>query len=386
VGLAVVVDLIVWDGDRRMIGGQMLPALVVPVITVAVYSTLLLRWRHPVHVFCLQWVFPFSCLLLPGFQPFAGLLLALHAVAVRRPARWSVAALVATGVPLGLYSALRSDPRSPGWIGALIGLFVLWMLLAAATWGVGRLSFVAAERALRLRELHRAEAAATAQAERMHLARELHDIVAHTVTIMMIQASGAKAVLGPGQPQVRNALEVIETSGIQAMSELHRMLNLLRMPESGAQLPAPGTQPTVADIDQLVGSALRAGGDVSLMEEGMPGALDPSVEAAAYRVVQESITNALKHGGPAAAVMVWLRWSELMVEVEVADTERGPRPGPEDTAALSSGHGLAGLRERVTMVGGTIDYGPVEGGFVVRARLPRPHVRLTPLLGTGRQR
>jgi signal transduction histidine kinase len=103
-------------------------------------------------------------------------------------------------------------------------------------------------------------------------------------------------------------------------------------------------------------------------------------------VVQESITNALKHGGPTAAVSVRLRWSELTVEVEVADEEREARPSGQRSVALSSGHGLPGLRERVTMVGGSFECGPVEGGFVVRARLPRPQVRVGPLLDTGRPR
>ncbi len=397
VAFAVVVDLITWGGDRHTIWGGAVPALLMPVLLTVVYATLMLRWRHPLGVFAGQWVFALSCLVVPDFEPFAGLLLALHAVAVCGPGRRSVPALVSTMVPFGIFSSHASDLGSSGSWPALAGNLVLWMLLATATWGVGLLSHTAARRAQRLHELQAQAAAAAVQAERMHLARELHDIVAHTVTIMMIQASGAKAVLDPSQTTVRGALEVIESSGIQAMAELHRMLRLLRMPESdsaavgngddqlspGNRRPpgnqqAPDRQPTASDIDQLVRATVRAGADVSLMEDGVPGPLDPSVGAAAYRVVQESLTNALKHGGLGAAVLVCLRWSPMLLEVEVSDTEHGSPP--HGVAALPGGHGLCGLAERVTMVGGVLEHGPIEGGYVVLARLPRPQVRVSPLL------
>jgi signal transduction histidine kinase len=386
IGLAVVMDLTTWAGEREVLGGPMVPLLVIPIVTIAVYSTLLLRWRHPVGVFGGQLAFALITLVVPEFQPFAGLLLALHAMAARRPARWSLAALASTLVPFGIHSEATTKPIPDGSVTAFLQVLVLWMLLATAAWGVGRLSYVGAQRAWRLRELQAAAASAAVQAERMHLARELHDIVAHTVTIMMIQAAGAKAVLEPGHEKVRNALEVIENSGVQAMSELHRLLNLLRMTEPDQASSTIDVQPTVADIEHLVTAAVQAGRDVSLTEEGVPGPLDPSVEAAAYRVVQESLTNALKHGGPSASVMVRLRWSELILELEVTDQVREPNPIMDRAAALSSGHGLRGLRERVTMVGGSLDFGPEQDGFAVRARLPRPKLRVSPLLGTGRAR
>jgi signal transduction histidine kinase len=382
----MVVDLITWGDDRHTIWGGSVPPLLMPVLLTAVYATLMLRWRHPFGVFAGQWVFALSCLVVPDFEPFAGLLLALHAVAARGPVRRSVAALVSTMVPFAIFSSHAADLGSPGSWAAFAGNLVLWMLLATACWGVGCLSHAAARRAERLRDLQAQAAAAAVQAERMHLARELHDIVAHTVTIMMIQAAGAKAVLDPGQATVRAALEVIENSGVQAMAELHRMLRLLRMPDADPAalgnsvdpLAAGDRQPTAADIDRLVRATVRAGADVSLMEDGSPGPLDPSVGAAAYRVVQESLTNALKHGGVAATVLVRLRWSPMLLEVEVTDTEHGS--APHSVAALPGGHGLCGLAERVTMVGGMLEHGPIEGGYAVLARLPRPRVRVSPLL------
>ncbi len=384
--LAIVMDLLTWAGDRGTRAGPMLPLLLIPLLTIAVNSTLLLRWRHPLPVFVLQWAFPFVSLIVPEFEPFAGLLVALHAVAARRPAGWSVPALASTLVPFGIYSGLAAELGGGDPAADFVEVLLLWMLLSAAAWGVGRLSYVVARRAERLRELQAAAAVAAVQAERMHLARELHDIVAHTVTIMMIQASGAKAVLDPGQTTVHDALEVIESSGIQAMAELHRMLRLLRMPDTDPAAAGDSNdptqtgdqQPTVTDIDQLVRATARAGADVSLTEDGLPGPLDPSVGAAAYRVVQESITNALKHGGVSARVLVALRWSPMVLEVEVTDTEHGSTP--HAVAALSSGHGLRGLAERVTMVGGSLDHGPIEGGYQVLARLPRPQVRASPRL------
>ncbi|GAA3621301.1 sensor histidine kinase [Microlunatus ginsengisoli] len=377
--LALMMDLVA-AGPEGIGGGQIAPILFV-LATAAVYATLLLRWRHPIVIFCVQWCFTWTTMIEVWFQPFAALLIALHAVAARLSARWSVLALLATLVPFSLYSARTADVGGTVVPRAFAEVMVLWMLLATATWAVGRLSYVSARRSLRLHELQVAEAAAAVQAERMRLARELHDIVAHTVTIMMIQATGAKAVLEPGQPDVRKALEVIEDSGVQAMAELHRMLNLLRMPDGEDE---PGAlQPDLRDLQHLVGAAAQAGRDVSLEEVGTPGTLDPSVSGAAYRVVQEALTNAAKHGGPQAIVRVRLAWTESALEVSVTDRERGPKLSAEQAAALSSGHGLRGLRERVIMVGGALEAGPVDGGFRVRAILPRHGVRAGSLLASG---
>ena len=387
VALAVVTDLVAWAGDAHTTSGGEAPAYLVPVLTIAFYSTLLLRWRRPITIFVAQWTFPLICIWLPAYDPFAGLLLALNAVAARRPARWSVLALASTAVPFAASSYQAAGLAKGGSPTAFVQVLVLWLLLATAAWGVGRLSYLAASRAQRLRELQAAEAAAAVTAERMRLARELHDIVAHTVTIMMIQATGAKAVLEPGQPTVRKALEVIEDAGVQAMGELHRMLRLLRMPEDARSADSAGggprVQPDLADLRHLVSATVQTGRDVELVEDGVPGAVDPSVAGTAYRVVQEALTNAAKHGGPQADVHVRLGWSSTALEVEVTDHERGPKLTAEQTAALSSGSGLRGLRERVIMVGGTFVAGPLPGGYVVRARLPRHGVRSPDLAEAG---
>jgi signal transduction histidine kinase len=361
----------------------MLPLVAISAATLGVYATLLLRWRAPVAVFVLQWSFTLASLLLPDFRPFAGLLVALHAMARRQPASWSGPALASTVVPFSLYSAQAAGMGPGGSTAAFTRMLLLWLLLAGGAWGIGRLAYVSAERSRRFDDLIAAKAADAARTERMHLARELHDIVAHTVTIMVVQASGAKAVLDPAQSTVRHALEVIEDSGVQAMSELHRMLTLLRSedptPES-ALAPAP---PVVADIADLVGDARRAGASVSLMEDGSPGSLDPSVGTAAYRVVQESITNAVKHAGASPEVTVRLSWSAMELAVQVTDRQDGSSRPSELLPRLSSGHGLAGLRDRVTMVGGTFTCGPTANGFSVIARLPRQGVLTAPAASAG---
>ncbi|HET9648980.1 MAG TPA: histidine kinase [Microlunatus sp.] len=380
VALALVMDLTAWAGDRAVRGGPMLPLLVVPVITVVVYASLLWRWRRPLAVYAVLWTYSFSCLLLPEFQPFAGLLLALHAVAVQLPARWSVAALALTAVPFSLYARITADLGSGGPPAAFAQVLVLWMLLAAAAWGVGRLSFVAARRSWRLQQLQAAQAAAAVREERLHLARELHDIVTHAVTAMLIQAAGAKAVLDEDPSAARRSLDVIETSGVQAMAELHRMLDLLRMAIPEGETAGPTATPGTDDLVALVTAAASAGRDVSLTEQGVPGPLDPSVATALYRVVQESLTNALKHGGPRAAVTIAVRWAPMVVEVEVSDVVDGEVAPGTRPAEWSSGRGLTGLAERVATVGGSLAWGPTATGFSVLARLPRPGVLVTPTL------
>lgn len=381
--LAAAVDLTAWIADREAPGGPTTPLLIVAMVTVVVYATLLLRWRYPLGVFCLQWGFTLGSLLMSDFQPFAGLLLALHAVASRRPASWSGPALASTALPFSIYSALAAGMGPSGSTTTFLQMLVLWLLVAAATWGVGRLSYLARQRARQHEQLVAAETAEAVRSERMHLARELHDIVAHTVTIMVIQASGAKAVLPSSEATVRQALEVIENSGVQAMTELHRMLNLLRSVGSERESAMPAIQPGLSDVADLVAAVNQAGTAVSLIEEGEAGPLDPSVAAAAYRVVQESITNAVKHAGVATAVTVRLCWTAMDLQVAVTSRQRGPQLPSAHVAALSSGHGLRGLRDRVSMVGGTFASGPVEDGFEVTALLPRHGVVATPAANLG---
>lgn len=372
VGLAVTVDLTIWAGDRQLRSGASLPYAVIPVAIVAVHITLLLRHRYPRLVLAGQSIFAsVGSLAVPQLQPVAGLLVVLYAVASRRSPRESAPWLVALAAVFGVHAANTAVTRTGDAEVAFAFIFCLWMLIATTLWAAGSRHYLANRRAWRIRELQAAEAADTIRAERLRLARELHDIVSHGVTGMMLQAAGAQALTRPTDERLSQALTVIETTGVQALSELHRMLGLLRAadPQTGPEAAEPG--PTVADITTLVRLAEDAGRDVRLVEVGSPGPLDPSVATAAYRVVQEALTNTTKHGGPAATVVVELRWRAAELLVTISDRSGAP-PGGAGREVPSCGLGLVGLTERVRLTGGAVHSGPTPEGYALTASLPRP--------------
>jgi signal transduction histidine kinase len=197
--------------------------------------------------------------------------------------------------------------------------------------------------------------------ERRRIARELHDVVAHSVSVMTVQAGAVRRLLRPDQERERQALEVIEATGREALTEMRRLVGLLR--EQGS-MPEFAPQPSMRAVDVLVGTVREAGLPVELEIDGVPRELPPGVDLSAYRVIQESLTNALRYAGPAHAWVV-VRWGEEALELEISNDGRS-EPGRGGT-----GHGLEGLRERVALVGGSIESGPRSGGgFVVRAHLP----------------
>ena len=197
--------------------------------------------------------------------------------------------------------------------------------------------------------------------ERRRIARELHDVVAHSVSVMTVQAGAVRRLLRPDQERERQALEVVEATGREALTEMRRLVGLLR--EQGS-MPEFSPQPSMRAVDVHVGTVREAGLPVELEIDGAPRELPPGVDLSAYRVIQEALTNALRYAGPAQA-WVTVRWSDDTLELEIANDGRS-EPG-----VGGGGHGLAGLRERVALVGGTVDSGPRPGGgFVVRAQLP----------------
>jgi signal transduction histidine kinase len=198
--------------------------------------------------------------------------------------------------------------------------------------------------------------------ERARIARELHDVVAHSVSVMVIQSGAARSVLDTDPDASIAALGAVEDTGREALAEMRRLLGILR-PEG--ERPEHEPQPSLGAVDRLVERARVAGLAVELRVEGAAGTLEPGVDLTAYRVVQEALTNALKHGGDGAA-RVTLRWSAERLELEVAN-----RIGPGPAGLLAgSGNGLIGMRERVALCGGELRAGPSGRGFVVRARLP----------------
>ncbi|GAA1010442.1 two-component sensor histidine kinase [Acrocarpospora pleiomorpha] len=199
--------------------------------------------------------------------------------------------------------------------------------------------------------------------EQARLARELHDIVAHSVSLMVMQAGGVRRMLRDDQTRERAGLALIEETGRGAVEELRRMLHLLRGPGTDGLTPLPG----LARLEDLVEQARSAGLDVEVDVAGEPVPLPAGLDLSAYRIVQESLTNALKHAGPTAVtVTIGYRPNELSLDI----TDAGPRDGARGAPAATGGHGLIGMRERAALFRGDLTAGPHGSGFAVRAALP----------------
>ncbi|PKV87062.1 sensor histidine kinase [Streptomyces sp. TLI_146] len=227
------------------------------------------------------------------------------------------------------------------------------------------------ERAARLEKEREAQAKVAVAAERARIARELHDVVAHNVSVMVVQADGAAYVMESAPDQAKIALETISMTGRQALAEMRRLLGVLRTGEhreAGEYVP----QPDVEQIEELVEQVRTAGLTVDFKIEGTPRPLPSGVELTAYRIVQEALTNTRKHGGPEAGASVRLVYFDDGLGLLVEDDGRGAAHEMyEDGGADGQGHGLIGMRERVGMVGGTLDAGPRPGGgFRISALLP----------------
>jgi signal transduction histidine kinase len=218
------------------------------------------------------------------------------------------------------------------------------------------------ERAARLERERESEARAAVAEERARLAREMHDVVAHSLSVMVVQAEAAEAMLDGDPQRARRPLEAVQETGRSALTELRRMLGVLR--EMADEGPALAPQPGLAGIDALVSSVRAAGLPVEVRVEGEPRPLPPGIDLSAYRIVQEGLTNALKHAGPARAQVV-VTYGERELQLQVSDDGRGHDP------SANGGHGLMGMRERVALFGGELDAGPrPQGGFALTARLP----------------
>jgi signal transduction histidine kinase len=219
-----------------------------------------------------------------------------------------------------------------------------------------------ADEAARLELDREARAQAAVGEERTRIAREMHDVVAHTMAIMVVQAGAARRVLDRDPEAAERSLVTVEETGRMALTELRRLLGFLR--EDAPPEFAP--QPALGDLEGLLDRARAAGLPVEMISDGTPFELDSGVELAVYRTVQEALTNTLKHAGPGAQASVTLRWHDDSLEVAVLDTGGG------GSDIEGSGQGLTGMRERIAMVGGEVNARPrPDGGFAVRATIPR---------------
>ena len=280
---------------------------------------------------------------------------------------------------IAVYSVAAHGERWMSWVGGgggvvagLIWLgvddFLLPIVMFGGAWFAGRLvqkrqlyAQVFVERARVLERERDANARVAAAEERVRIAREMHDVVGHSVSVMVVQAGAERLVLGEERPATREALLAIERTGREALAEMSRLLGILRTDGDGLAL-AP--RPSLAHVDALLQTVRDAGVPVELRVDGEQTDLPPGVDVSAYRVVQEALTNVVKHAGPARASVV-VRYGDRAVEVEVTDD------GSQSVNGKAAGYGLPGMRERVELHGGTLETGKrSEGGFRVKARLP----------------
>src|ERR1035437_791686 len=205
-------------------------------------------------------------------------------------------------------------------------------------------------------------ARAAADGERARIAREIHDVIAHSVSVMVIQAGGARLVMGDEPKRAEESLRSVERAGREALAEMRRLLGILGDGDLRALAPQPG----LANIAPLLAHARTAGVSAGLHVDGDPTPVPPALDLCAYRIVQEALTNTIKHAAPASA-SVKVRWEGSALELEISDDGRRGRA----VNGTTGGHGITGMRERVALHSGTFEAGArSEGGFAVLARLP----------------
>jgi signal transduction histidine kinase len=301
--------------------------------------------------------------------PDLAIVILLYTLAAYRPRSVSVPGLIVCLAGGAVAILMWGQPRSVSVPTALIAESAVLMGPVLIGWVLGdsmryRRAYYAnlEDRAARLEREHDAQARIAAAAERARIARELHDVVAHNVSVMVVQADGASYAIDTDQQRARQALAAISRTGRQALTEMRTLLGVLRSDEHGTgRAPMPG----IAELGELIGQARAAGLPVSCTVTGTPRPVPDGVALAAYRVVQEALTNTRKHGGPAAAAAVTLAYGEDELSVQIVDDGRGA------AAVAGGGHGLTGMRERVEMYGGDLLAGPHrDGGYQVTALLP----------------
>lgn len=265
----------------------------------------------------------------------------------------------------GIIPLAALDPRQPpglsDWI--FFGVFLGAPFVAGVVFRRRReRDQEVAEIAQRVEEESATRASEAVAAERARISRELHDVVAHAISVIVVQARGGRRAAEGDTDAARRAFDVIERAGEQALAEMRRLLMLLRVADG--EEPELEPQPHLGRIKALAEALASTGLPVEIVTEGDPVDLSPGLELSAYRIVQEALTNALKHAGPAHAQVV-LRYLPGALELEVVDDGDGTGAGG------GSGHGLTGIRERVDVFGGQLSAGARPGGgFAVRARLP----------------
>src|SRR6516164_4359890 len=370
-GIASGVAMVIQPGSSvtgisRVAGIPLALLLAVPVI---------FRRSHPVGAFAAAVVIGGIQVLL-NIRPMATdlvIVILLYTLAAYTPRRTSI-----TGLAICLLGSAVAVARwMPGQLSVVNAILVGSILFAGPSliaWVFGdsmryrRAYYTSLEdRAARLEAERDAQAQIAAAAERARIARELHDVVAHNVSVMVVQADGASYALGADPDRAREALAAISATGRQALAEMRRLLGVLRREEGGPSELAP--QPGIGELGELLDQARSAGLPVSFTVAGEPRPVPSGAALAAYRIVQESLTNTRKHAGQVSSASVVLGYSPDSLVLTISDDGRGDLGGSAMPGA--PGHGLTGMRERVAMYGGSVTAGPrAGGGFEVVAVLP----------------
>lgn len=363
--VAMMVELMLKDGTNL---ATAIPATLLACLPLAARRT------YPVAAFVLTWL---GLMLLkavvPAFDEVSVVFVitfflsfySLGAYAVGREQPISVV-LAILGV--GYFVATDGDPFQ-------VGDVVFALFLVGGPWAAGlvirlrqqRVQELRAENA-RIQQEQEEQTRRAVAAERSTIARELHDVVSHAISVTVLQARGARRMLGTDDEAVRGALDAIEQTNTAALSDMRRLLAVLRdtEPDGTSETHDHAPPPSLAHLDRLLEHVRSSGLDVVLTTSGEPTGLPPGVDLSAYRIVQEALTNVLKHA-QAGRATVRLDYHDDDLEVKVVDDGIGATGGRE---ALT-GHGLVGIQERVAVVGGRVDAGPApDGGFVITARLP----------------
>ncbi len=350
VAVVVALSAAVLAGRATVVG----PAEAAQWVGVAVVPLpLLLRRRWPARMLWAVLALALAAEAVGASSP-AGIvapLLGLYTVARLRPPRYLAAplGLVAVGLTASVASG---DVPWPGIIGASAVVAATVLLGANARTRQAYLAEVE-ERAARLERDRDREARLAVSDERVRIAREMHDIVAHNLAVMVALADGAS--YAAESERVGTAMRQVSATGRQALDEMRRLVGLLRNGGPGERAPQPG----LADLDDLVGQVRAAGVAVDLRAEGLPGEWGPGAGLAVYRIAQEALTNVIKHAGPGARADLRLRYAADGVEIEVLDDGAGRTAVP---AAPAGRHGLAGMAERTAPYRGSVDAGPRSGG------------------------
>jgi signal transduction histidine kinase len=366
-----------FESDAVLAGGFALALVVLPLqfggnleaALIGLGLIVPLAWRRRFPVVSAAVVAVFGFLQLASYDSLVpadvAAILALYALAAYGPRK-----LASAGLGVGFVGTLLAAVRySQASSSPLVAAGFVAMLLLT-TWALGTMRRVRRREEERLTERARLlererdqEGRLAATAERARIAREMHDVVAHSLSVTISQADGGRYAARSDPQSAISALETIAVTGRQALADMRTLLGVLRQDDDLALAPQPDTDAIPDLVEQIAASGL----DVGLEVSGVPRPLPPGPALAAYRIVQESLTNVLKHGGPNTTVWVQLNWLADVLEVSVLDDGRG-------AGAISGGadgQGLLGMHERATLHGGRLAAGPRPGGgFGVRAQLP----------------